>query len=494
MKTPNLYLKAITLFLATSQLTQATTCSEGGSCGGGGNTVGNETVDSYLDRHKKENQEIRKEVEPVLAALRSKLPELTQELELGIEKLDWYFIDRPLTALPLTRTELPFDTNQTAVQIGSSAYIHKESFERLSAEEKQKLLVHELARRIQLEGEGTNVLLTPSSAIKATNLIMKAAKKEISISNFKDQLENIGFNAEPQLAFFSGEQKKEVNRKPAFADPIEIPISIDRPITLKEAREAVSYCMGTGMGNANTRALTLAGQILFPQLGKLPKVIFEQKTLKEESNPSEMNQDENIFYCGQQYEDKTNPSLSPIKLSCRIMGKKIGGGRSSIAEIQIGIDKWAGPSYGNTSENDVFFSFQNRNGKYVSVPGASFSGNLPRVNYQAQAGEKLLTEWGLTNEDMLLDRFSITMEKDQYHGDYVNLVNRKTKATLPVRIWSRGYAECLRGSIEEKSRIKKIEEERELAREVNRGKALKFAPSESRSQDSDGSSNANDVK
>jgi hypothetical protein len=467
-KTLNLKLifGSLILMLANTGTAIGGECPEGGSCGGGGNTIGNETVDSYLDHHKEDAQKIRKEVEPVLAKLRSQIPEFVKELELGLENLDWIFVESPLTVLPLTRTELPFATDQTAVQIGSKVDVYKKGAEKLKEEEYRKLLVHELVRRIQLSGEGTNVLLTPSSAFDATNILMKAVNDGMETAELKEELESIGYDSVPQLEFFAA-PKKEVNRKPAFADPIRVPLRLRRPISLKIAREAVHMCIAGGMNRADLAQDTLIGQLFLRHLDKLPKELWDREHLVQNGLTGSG--------CSSYFPQSYPPSVMTASSRCDFSTKPTQGANDGF---------FLGNAYmnGSFTENPQF-DFQLPadperyvvgGGNWISVTAVPTAA-LPKVQYRVKDGERLLTDWGLVNEGMLLDTIWMVTERDQYHDRRkVSLKNRATDAIInSLKLDTRTFVDCVDQQVYERSLTRGELAEDRLGREVNRSKAQK---------------------
>jgi hypothetical protein len=446
------------------QPTFAKSCS-GGSCSGGANFVGNETVDSYLQRHKQSSAQVEALVKDDLAQLRKLAPAFADELGKGVQELSWYVVDRPLLNLPFSRTELPFQTEQGAVQyfnpdagvhVGNKVYFNDKQLKELKPRELHKAYLHELVRRLQLRGEATNVLLTPSSAFEATNLLSDAIEGKLNSIELAEKLNKIGYNTE---GFLNPDPPKPTaaDLKAVFRDPVEVQFDIKHPITLTQARRAVELCT-LGANPAEPTEESLLGELALR---------YTDKSKIEPASPAK--QEAQTYY-----HEHSKPYLYGHTYCTRYAGNIIReyttkSGNNSTNHTQRETVANACLDNYEAAENPKF----GVSGILGLIPIAAF----PQFRLKPIDNERIFDDWGTTNKEMKLEKIAIFIEADQLAGKRLALRNRITRVVTPASLNTKLFVDCTKSKMEAISRQNSLIQE-ELSPAVNQGKSFKKATSE----------------
>lgn len=116
----------------------------GPSDGGGGDTCNGKMIESYrVDITTLE--EYKTYIQPILKKLTvSDENGESSPFDLSAKLKNWYLIDCKLQDLPKKRKGLYLETYQTAIHTSREIFIDSKSYNKMSAEEKSKLLLHEM--------------------------------------------------------------------------------------------------------------------------------------------------------------------------------------------------------------------------------------------------------------------------------------------------------------------------------------------------------------
>ncbi|MFS4458521.1 hypothetical protein [Bdellovibrio sp. HCB2-146] len=207
------------------------TQSNGTGHSGGGNGLDGVA----LENHKFKVSELavyKKTIEPLLEELRNTIPDLASDLEGVFKKKIWHMVDQKLSTISSENLSVAFATEQLALQNIYEVWIDKKSFEKMSEEAQETLLIHEafmgikISRSIEykkklnpnyLDGferiknklEGKNILQIDSVDYEqirtmTTRLLEKQFRNDLA--SFVQDLQSMGFGE-----FVSAEQQKSLH-------------------------------------------------------------------------------------------------------------------------------------------------------------------------------------------------------------------------------------------------------------------------------------------
>lgn len=123
--------------------TQNTDIFNGPSDGGGGDTCNGKMIESFkVDITSKE--EFKDLVLPLFEKLTIKTTKEKQTpFLLTPQNKSWYIIECKLNEIPKNRKGLYLESYQTAIQTGREIFIERDSYDKMTKEEKAKLILHE---------------------------------------------------------------------------------------------------------------------------------------------------------------------------------------------------------------------------------------------------------------------------------------------------------------------------------------------------------------
>ncbi|MGE3608149.1 MAG: hypothetical protein AB7I27_01080 [Bacteriovoracaceae bacterium] len=202
---------------------------EGNSSGGGGNSLNGIIVEDYIVSNNSEIEGYTEFIKTV-SKIKKKAPIFAYLLEETFKNLTFYLVPTELNNLSDQQTKIPFDNEQTAIQIDGEVFINSNLFSKRPLETKGKLLLHEVIERtfFQTLSEDetigdyiknirkiTQILLTKASTLEEKDLLEEL--RNLYGVKAKALAKNIKFSMKSVLETRS-DTKKYIDSNLAFID------------------------------------------------------------------------------------------------------------------------------------------------------------------------------------------------------------------------------------------------------------------------------------
>lgn len=400
----------------------ADSCS-GGSCGGGGNTIQGESVDNYLAKRKVKGQELLEIVRPELEVLRAKSPKLAKDFENFAQGIHWYRVDEKLDNLPFTVTKIPFKTDQTYRQIDNDVYVNADGEKSLPEHERKTMIFHEFFQNRFLQNYGVNNNLTQGGVRRAAVAVMNA--KELSAKELTAAIAAEGFDS-ATAAF----KAKHTGRKLAMDQQTVFPVELDKPITLKNAREALAACAA---GSQSAQVPVASAD------SALGKMLVQMK---------QYNDPNYVSYLHEVRRDQPMESLLPAA-----PGVSLSVYDSPVASAEEGAQLTFKLAAGGLLTLD--YKQWKRN---VESTETNFVSNqmFPILQFHFLDGEQPYDKLGLTNLNAKLSELSLSVSREVIENDWkLSFRNQGSGVMIPLSMDVKSYVDCLQEQMKARAGLEK---------------------------------------